>query len=202
MFSAARIIALRKSRGFSQEVLAEQAGVSLRTIQRVERGETEPRGHTLQALAAALAVPLEALLAESAPIVVVPQPTVAPAPTLRADPDFLQLLNLSALSFLVLPLLNILVPWWLWRSRRYTVEHAAVLGRRVLSFQVWWQVGSFFAFLLVVVAQVLLVKAHHAGRAELYFLALGVTYACNVAVIGYNARQLRRGRLDNYWPVA
>jgi transcriptional regulator with XRE-family HTH domain len=201
MFSAARIIALRKSKGFSQEVLAEQSGISLRTIQRVERGETEPRGHTLQALATALAVPLEALLAEPAPIVAVPQPVLAPVPALRADPDFLQLLNLSALSFLVFPLLNILVPWWLWRRRRYTVEHVAVLGRRVLGFQVWWQVGSFFAFLLVVVVQVLLVKAHHAGRVELYFLVLGVTYACNVAVIGYNARQLRRGVMNHYWPI-
>ena len=56
MFSAERITSLRKSKGFSQEVLAEQSGVSLRTIQRVEQGETMPRGHTVQALAAALSL--------------------------------------------------------------------------------------------------------------------------------------------------
>ena len=51
MFSAAHITATRKSKGFSQELLAERSGVSLRTIQRVEQGETVPRGHTVQALA-------------------------------------------------------------------------------------------------------------------------------------------------------
>jgi transcriptional regulator with XRE-family HTH domain len=38
MFSAAGILAIRKSKGFPQQVLAEQSGVSLRTIQRVEQG--------------------------------------------------------------------------------------------------------------------------------------------------------------------
>ncbi|UOQ75338.1 helix-turn-helix domain-containing protein [Hymenobacter sp. 5516J-16] len=70
MFSAARIATIRKSKGLSQEVLAEQSGVSLRTIQRVEQGDTVPRGFTLQALATALEVPLEAFRTEPAELVV------------------------------------------------------------------------------------------------------------------------------------
>ncbi|WP_426489737.1 helix-turn-helix domain-containing protein [Hymenobacter sp. 102] len=201
MFSTARITTIRKSKGLSQEMLAEQSGVSLRTIQRVEQGETEPRGYTLQALAAALDVPLEAFRPESEPEPVAPTPPAPPAPAaLRSDPDFLQLLNLSALSFLVLPLLNILVPWWLWRARRHTTAHVAEVGRRVLGFQILWQVGSFFAFMLVLVAQLLLAGSHRAVFPALYTGMVVLTYGFNVLMIGYYAMQLRQGNLDIYLP--
>ncbi|TVQ13838.1 MAG: XRE family transcriptional regulator [Balneolaceae bacterium] len=47
----------RSNRGFSQEKLAEAADVSLRTIQRLESGETEPRGDTVIRIAKALDIP-------------------------------------------------------------------------------------------------------------------------------------------------
>ena len=45
---------LRKNKGLSQEELAKTAGLSLRTIQRVENRETEPTGDTLKRIATAL----------------------------------------------------------------------------------------------------------------------------------------------------
>ncbi|MBF9236196.1 helix-turn-helix domain-containing protein [Hymenobacter sp. BT683] len=201
MFSAARISALRKSKGLSQEVLAEQSGVSLRTIQRVEQGETVPRGHTVQALAAALEVPLEALRHEPEPAgaaLPAPTPALVVAPALPDDPEFLQLLNLSALSFLVLPFLNLVVPWLLWHARRHSTAHVAALGRRVLGFQVLWQVGCFFAFMLAIGAQMV---ARHYYQVVLPGMFLGVlvlTYAVNVLTVVYYQRQLRQGRLDVY----
>jgi transcriptional regulator with XRE-family HTH domain len=210
MFSAARIQAIRKSKGFSQEVLAEQSGVSLRTIQRVEQGETVPRGHTLHALATALAVPLEALRAEPETVVMKvvdsePEPGTTsqlPLPTtstsLRSDPEFLQLLNLSALSFLVLPLLNIVVPLLLWRKRRHTTEHVAEVGRRILGFQILWQVGSFFAFMLLLLVQLGAAYYYHLKLPGAYVILMVLTYLLNVLAIVYNARRLRQGRLDVY----
>ena len=56
---AEKIVIDRKSKGLSQEELAERAKVSLRTIQRIEKGESEPRGFTLQAIAGALGKPVE-----------------------------------------------------------------------------------------------------------------------------------------------
>ena len=194
MFSAARITAIRKSKGFSQEVLAEQSGVSLRTIQRVEQGDTVPRGHTLQALAAALDVSLEDFRAEPEQAIAAP----SPAPVLRSDPGFLQFLNLSTLSFLLLPLLNIIVPWWLWRTKRHNTEHVAELGRRIIGYQVLWQVGSFFAFMLVVVVQQLVGSTHRRLMPAIYLGVLVLTYAINVFMIGYNAWRLRQGHLDIY----
>jgi transcriptional regulator with XRE-family HTH domain len=45
---AERVKELRNRKGISQELLAEQSGLSLRTIQRIENNETVPRGETLK----------------------------------------------------------------------------------------------------------------------------------------------------------
>jgi transcriptional regulator with XRE-family HTH domain len=47
---------IRKHKGYSQQRLAEKSGLSLRTVQRVENGETQPRGDTLIRLTDALDV--------------------------------------------------------------------------------------------------------------------------------------------------
>ncbi|MBC6609640.1 helix-turn-helix transcriptional regulator [Hymenobacter sp. BT507] len=198
MFSPVRIVALRKSKGYSQEVLAEESGVSLRTIQRVEQGETVPRGHTMQALAAALQVPLESLHEEPAPVEFSGATEVPTTTPLRADPQFLQLLNLSALSLLLFPLLNILVPLLLWRSRRHNTEHVAEIGRRVVGFQVLWQVGCFFLYLLLALAQVAAASYFRGVVPSVFIGALVLTYAANVLTVGYYARQLQLGNLNVY----
>jgi transcriptional regulator with XRE-family HTH domain len=197
MFSAVRIQAIRKSKGLSQEALAEEAGVSLRTIQRLEQGDTTPRSYTMQALATALGVPLEELREEPA---LLPAPVAeAPAPTsaLPSDATQLQLLNLSALGLLLFPFLNLLGPWLLWRDRRHSTEHVAEVGRRVLGFQILWQVGCFFTYLLAVLVQ-LAAHNYHVKLPGLFLGVLVLTYALNAGVVCYYALKLRQGNLDVY----
>lgn len=55
------IKSLRINKGLSQEGLAAISGVSLRTIQRIENGESAPRIQTLQTLSKALEVEIEEL---------------------------------------------------------------------------------------------------------------------------------------------
>jgi transcriptional regulator with XRE-family HTH domain len=54
-----RIVEARKSKGLSQEDLAELAKVNLRTIQRIENNENEPRGKTLNLVYDALEIKIE-----------------------------------------------------------------------------------------------------------------------------------------------
>lgn len=49
-----KISAARKEKGFSQEELAELSKMNLRTIQRIENNQSEPRGKTLQLICDAL----------------------------------------------------------------------------------------------------------------------------------------------------
>lgn len=60
-----RIAALRKAQGLTQLRLSHRTGIALNTISRLERDEYDNPGiKTLEALAAALGVPVADLLAE------------------------------------------------------------------------------------------------------------------------------------------
>ena len=52
---------LRTRSGMSQEYLAEESRVSLRTIQRIENNESQPTGETIKRVASALGVTLDEL---------------------------------------------------------------------------------------------------------------------------------------------
>lgn len=52
----------RKIKGFSQEKLAELSNINLRTIQRIESNENEPRGKTLSLICEVLEINIEELL--------------------------------------------------------------------------------------------------------------------------------------------
>ena len=59
---AKRLKELRALRGMSQEYLADESRVGLRTIQRIENNESEPTGETLKRIAIALDVELSELI--------------------------------------------------------------------------------------------------------------------------------------------
>lgn len=59
---SARIAELRRKRGFSQEALAERAGVHRMTIQRLEQAAHPPTLDTLEDIARALGVTLAELV--------------------------------------------------------------------------------------------------------------------------------------------
>ena len=127
MSLAQKIVQIRKTRGYSQEELANKANISLRTLQRIEKGESEPRGHTLRALAEVLEVRVEELMDF----------------TKKEDKGFLQLMSLSALSYWFMPLLNILVPMALWLFRRDKIQGVERLGKQIISFQILWSVLTY-----------------------------------------------------------
>lgn len=61
MNSGERIKSLRKEKGLTQAELAEQSGLSIRTMQRIENKEVNPSAYSLKMLSKALEVDLEDL---------------------------------------------------------------------------------------------------------------------------------------------
>ena len=61
-----KISETRKIKGLTQEELAEQSNINLRTIQRIENSESEPKGKTLQLICNTLQIDLEELINDSA----------------------------------------------------------------------------------------------------------------------------------------
>ena len=127
MSLAQKIVQIRKMKGLSQEELSDRAGISLRTLQRIEKGETEPRGHTLRALTEVLDVPVEEMMDF----------------TKKEDKGFLQVMSLSALAFWFMPLLNIILPLVLWLFKREKIQGADHLGRQIISFQIVWTIFTY-----------------------------------------------------------
>ncbi len=59
---AKKISEARKIKGLTQEELAEQAKINLRTIQRIEKSESEPRGKTLNLICDVLEIDSKELI--------------------------------------------------------------------------------------------------------------------------------------------
>lgn len=117
---AQKITTLRQAKGWSQELLAENAGINLRTLQRIENGHSSPRGDTLRRLSKALGTELEILFDAS----------------LSPDTATLRLLHLSVMSFPIVPLGNLIFPAIIWITRRDKVKHLYEHGQNLLNFQV------------------------------------------------------------------
>lgn len=124
-----KIKTIRERLGYTQADLAELSNLSTRTIQRLESGGNQPKGHTLKVLAKALNVEPSVLQNEAAQEVRVNQVT-------QGDTQ-LRLLNLSTLCFIGIPFGNILVPFMIWKNNR-TLPLVNEWGRRIISFQVIW----------------------------------------------------------------
>ena len=61
---AEQLIRARKMRHFSQQQLAQRSGISQQAISKLESGKSSPSEYTIRQLAAALRVPMSALLEE------------------------------------------------------------------------------------------------------------------------------------------
>nr|WP_293299582.1 helix-turn-helix domain-containing protein [Allomuricauda sp.] len=118
------ICVLRKSKGLTQEKLADSAQINLRTLQRIEKGHTNPHGETLKRIADALEVPMDELM-EHGP---------------KSNMGYIKAMHFSTLAFVVLPPGNIILPLILWLVRKNNVKHIDFYAKNLLNFQITWTI--------------------------------------------------------------
>lgn len=131
---AQRVRELRQRKGYSQELLAEESGLSLRTIQRIENDETVPRGDTLKRLAVALGTSPDEIVDWR----------------VQEDQNYLTLMSLSAFSFLLFPILGIVIPLVLWIFKKDKIKGVNQLGVAILNFQITWVLTLFLCYFIYV----------------------------------------------------
>src|SRR5688572_539815 len=129
-----RVLTARRKKGFTQEELAELAKLTVRTIQRIESGETKPRPYTLKAIAVALDISFESLQNTEAAS---QQPIhwSLDCQSLQNKEEsihFLQLICLSCFSYLVLPYVHFLIPAYLLKKRKEQSPIVLAYARSVL----------------------------------------------------------------------
>ncbi len=166
-----RLKQIRTQKGYSQEQLADLTKLSIRTIQRIENGETSPRGDSLQRLCRALEIAPEALIDWQ----------------LTEDPAVERLLTLTQCSFLVFPLLSIIIPMGIWVLQKDKVKGINEMGKAIVNFQISWNLTFFLVAFLVAFLKIV----HVFSLPPSYFLAsIGLFYLYNFGVIMWNFKRL------------
>ena len=111
---------LRLKKGITQEDLAFMTDISVRTIQRIESGEVDPRAYTLQSIASALGVDYETLAMSE---------TSLGEPNRKESSKWLPLIHLSGLLILIAP------PIIIWILKRNEVEDIKKHAIDVINYQ-------------------------------------------------------------------
>lgn len=186
---AKRVKELRSRKGISQEALANESGLSLRTIQRIENNETVPRGDTLRLLAIAL---------DTSPDEIIDW-------KIKEDKGFLTMLSLSPLGYLIFPLLGLIISLIMWISKKDKVKHVNELGKSILNFQITLAI-LYSLFLLVLIiprifhVQIDWLPSIHINR-NFMFLSVAIFYLFPIAVVAVNAFRVYKGKSWRYMPA-
>jgi transcriptional regulator with XRE-family HTH domain len=183
-----RIIIARQKKGLTQEELATLAKVSTRTIQRIESGESIPRSFTLKAIAGVLDQPYEQLLAGEADALTIPA-------TSQKDVTrhFLQLFNLSCLSFIVIPWVHVLVPYYLFKKQNNPDVRALEWRRKIIRQQIYWTIALHLLMLITLAYNLFLVSVFQNRQYVVNYLwPFFIMYFLNAAIIIINASRIRK----------
>lgn len=180
---SARVKELRHKKGMSQEFLAEESGLSLRTIQRIEKGESNPTGDSLKRLSNALDVNPDELIDW----------------TIKENHKYLIFLNLSALTFLFFPLLGILVPFILWTSKKDKIKGINNLSKALINFEITWTLLLFLIpFILFISSKINLLENL---SLRTIFILIGVMYLINLILILINTFRIYNKKDAVYFPI-
>jgi len=182
-----RIKELRTRKGISQELLAEETGLSLRTIQRIENDETVPRGDSLKRLALALNTSPDEIIDWK----------------IQEDSNYLTIMNLAALTILFFPLLGILIPLILWIAKRDKIQSVNELGKSILNFQITWTLAIFFYSLFLVIGLFggfLLSEDPNESPLPILLPIIGL-YLYNIFMIIFNTVRVYKKKSFHYKPA-
>ena len=183
-----RIIMARQQKGFTQEELATLTRLSVRTIQRIESGESIPRSFTLKSIAKALDQPYEQLVRDETEIFSTPA-----SDQNEAIRHFLQLFNLSCFSFIVVPWVHFLIPYYLLKKQNNLNEHAIQRGRKIIRQQAYWIISLHLVLLLTLAYNLIQVSIFHNRQYLVHYLwPFFIMYFFNAGLIIRNAFLIRK----------
>jgi XRE family transcriptional regulator, regulator of sulfur utilization len=179
-----KILQLRKAKGITQEELAEDTRVSIRTIQRIESGESIPRPYTLKRIAEVLDVSYEELnaaeLSLTDPIEIQKESQFL---DVSETQYFLRLLCFSCFAYIILPYFYFLLPMFLLKRKANLNKTAKAFSKKVILTQIYWLIALPFIFLLVLFFNFIQAKYFNKAYIIHYFWPFILMYCLNVMII-------------------
>ncbi len=167
----------RKNNGFSQEELAHQTNVTVRTIQRIENAEVSPHLNTVKLLAVALDIEVQELLPLENP----KEETI--------KKKWLLLLHATPLLGIFIPLGNVLIPLFIWIHKREDNPIYNEHGIKVINFQIT-------TFFIAVLSFISLVTIEKWG----FFIFISAVPIC-IAIMLFNIVYVLQ-KEKSYYPLA
>lgn len=188
---------LRLKLGISQEDLADLSGLTGRTVQRIEGGQTVPRGDSLKRIAAALQVNIEELTGQTW------QPEFGeledqkilsqekqrfmeqhyPTHAITPNPRLAALTVISAYAFLIFPLLGLVLPGVIYLLYNKANPLVKKFGKKLL-----WIESIYCLTLGLVYSYIFAGRLGHSDLTpfmpfKLWLILLGSTYVINAVAI-------------------
>ena len=197
MVLAHNVATARKKKGLTQEELASLTNVTVRTIQRIESGETTPRPYTLKAIAAALDTSFEALQSNIGTDPLQPgKAAAATAQHIRAETvNFLQLLCLSSFTYMILPFVHFLVPMQLLKRRNEQNPVILAYARAVIRRQIYWAIALPLVLLLTFAYNMFAAVYTGPSYYVHYLIPMFAMYLLNAVIISADTIRSRRLQL-------
>jgi transcriptional regulator with XRE-family HTH domain len=173
-----KIFDIRKRKGLSQVELSDLSKINLRTLQRIEKGITEPHGNTLKNLCQVLDVKIEDILDYNK----------------THDLKFIKYFHLSVLTFMILPVGNVILPLILWRKKRDKIVYMEEQGINLLNFQILWTLICNGLLLLFTIFRV-----QHWSNGMFFLYLTGLLYLINILYPITISFLISKGRVRNYY---
>ena len=184
-----RVKELRNKKGISQEQLAEDSGLSLRTIQRIEKNENVPRGDTLKKLAIELGTSPDEIIDWK----------------IEKDQNYLTLMSLSTFGFLLFPILGIIIPLTMWVYKKEKIEGVNKLGKSILNFQISWTLLLFLSYAILGITFIALIFMNANTNWKIFvwqsWIPLtSIFYLYNIILIIRNTVKIRKEKSIRFKP--
>ncbi|MCY0967554.1 helix-turn-helix domain-containing protein [Chryseobacterium wangxinyae] len=176
---------IRELKNLTQEELAAQSGISVRTIQRIEAG-TDPKGYTLKTLAATLDISEKDLLKleiQQEIFVENSLPTAEKNDVLNYT--LIKMINLSSIPFAWFPIVNFLPPLLI---MLFTKEKSEMV-KQIISLQIFLAIISPIIFLIVAVLKL--------GSPSVMITMIVLTLS-NIYIILRNAYEIDKRKILYY----
>jgi transcriptional regulator with XRE-family HTH domain len=138
-----RIKAMRVKLGLSQDQLSQESGISVRTIQRIETGKSVARGHSLLQISKALQIEVEELTSHQV------TKNQKAEDFFKEDPRISFILILSAFSYLITPVLGVVLPGIIWIFYKTTTKGIFQTGLKMIQYELAFCGVIYFLYLYI-----------------------------------------------------
>ena len=170
----------REKSGFTQAELAKETGLSLRTIQRLEAANKEPKGHSLKVLSKAF---------NMKPVFLQNQ-FISNEFSKESEITTIKFINLAILSFVIIPFGNLIFPFIIWR-KHHKSEFINEIGKRIVNFQIIWSIT--LCFLLCISP---FISRMFFSNTHIILYVLFAMYVFNVVIVFNIAKKIQRNNFD------